>query len=206
MAKSKHDAVDSGLQHLGSVYAKALLGAAEKAGQSQQVLEELESLVGDVLDKLPQLDAAFASPRLSVEEKTALLDRAFSGKMSPTMLHFLKVVARHGRLNAMRAVLRAARKLYNEMRGRVEVRVETAYPLTSALRERILARLTQMLGREVVLTTVINGDLLAGLVVRIGDTVYDGSLATRLKSMQEVTLEHTKQSIRQSLDRFAVST
>lgn len=206
MAKSKHDIVDSGLQHLGSVYAKALLGAAEKAGQAQQVLEELESLVNDVLDKLPQLEAALGSPRLSVEEKTALLDRAFGGRMSATMLHFLKVVARHGRLDAVRAILQAARKLYNQMRGRVEVRVETAYPLSNPLRERIVNRLQQMLGRELVLTAVVNEDLLGGLVVRIGDTVYDGSLAARLKNMQEVTLEHTKHSIRQSLERFAVGT
>src|SRR5688500_16298164 len=112
MAKS-HDVVDSGHQHLGSVYAKALLGAAESAGQSQQVLEELESLVADVLDKLPQLDAAFASPRLSAEEKSALIDRSFGGRVSKTLLHFLKVVARHGRLDTLRAILQAARKLYN---------------------------------------------------------------------------------------------
>ena len=49
-----------GRQHLGTVYAKALLGAAEKAGQADQVVEELESLVSDVLDKLPQLEEALA--------------------------------------------------------------------------------------------------------------------------------------------------
>ena len=52
----------------------------------------------------------------------------------------------------------------------------------------------------------VDPKLLGGLIVRIGDTVYDGSLAARLKNLQEVTLEHTKHSIRQSLDRFAVGT
>jgi F-type H+-transporting ATPase subunit delta len=122
------------------------------------------------------------------------------------MLNFLKVVARHDRLGAVRAILQSARKLYNELKGRVEVRVETAGPLSNPLRDQIVARLTQMLGREVVLTTEVNNDLIGGLVVRIGDTVYDGSLAARLKNMQEVTVEHTKQSIRQSLEKFAVST
>ena len=56
------------------------------------------------------------------------------------------------------------------------------------------------------LTTDVNADLLGGLVVRVGDTVYDASLAARLKRMQEVTLDHTKQAIRESLERFAVST
>jgi F-type H+-transporting ATPase subunit delta len=206
MAKSKHDAIDSGRQHLGSVYAKALLGAADKAGQAEQVLAELESLVTDVLDKLPQLDEAFASPRLGAEEQSALIDRAFGGRMSITLIHFLKVVARHGRLDCLRAILRAAKTLYNELRGRVEITVQTAYPLSNPVRERIASKLTQMLGQQVVLDTEIKEDLLGGLVVRIGDTVYDGSLANRLLQMQEVTLEHTTQSIRESLERFAVST
>jgi F-type H+-transporting ATPase subunit delta len=206
MAKSKHDAIDLGRQHLGAVYAKALLGAADKAGQAEQVLAELESVVEDVLNKLPQLDAAFASPRIGAEEKKALIDRAFGGRMSLTLIHFLKVLAQHGRLDALRAILKAAKRLFNELRGRVEVTVETAYPLSNPVRERITARLTQMLGREVVLTTSINDELLGGLVVRIGDTVYDGSLAAQLQQMQEVALEHTTQSIRESLERFAVST
>jgi F-type H+-transporting ATPase subunit delta len=206
MAKSKHDAIDSGRQHLGSVYAKALLGAADKAGQAEQVLAELESLVTDVLDKLPQLDEAFASPRLGADAQSALIDRAFGGRMSITLIRFLKVVARHGRLDCLRAILRAAKTLYNELRGRVEITVQTAYPLSNPVRERIASKLTQMLGREVVLDTEIKEDLLGGLVVRVGDTVYDGSLANRLLQMQEVTLEHTTQSIRESLERFSVST
>ena len=191
---------------MGSVYAKALLGAAEQAGETQRVLEELESLVTDVLNKLPQLDAAFTSPRISSDEKSALIDKALGGRSSTTLLHFLKVVAKHERLDCLRAILRAAKKLYNEMRGRVEVRVESAYPLSNPVRERIIARLAQMLGRDIVLTATVNEDLLGGLVVRIGDTVYDGSLASQLANMQTVTLEHTKQSIRQSLERFAVGT
>ena len=67
-------------------------------------------------------------------------------------------------------------------------------------------RLTQLLGRQVMLTTGVNEDLLGGLVVRVGDTVYDASLAARLKKMEQVTLDHTKQAIRESLDRFAVTT
>ena len=206
MAKSKHDVIDSGRQHLGSVYAKALLGAAEKAGQSRQVLEELDSLVTDVLNQLPQLDAAFISPRLAPEEKAALIDKAFGGRMSITLQHFLKVVAKHERLDCLRAILRAAKKLYNEMSGRVDVRLETAAPISNPMRERIVARLTQLLGREVVLTSEVNEELLGGLVVRVGDTVYDGSLAARLKQMQEVTVQRTTQQLRESLDRFAVGT
>jgi F-type H+-transporting ATPase subunit delta len=205
-ARRQHEKIDSGRQHLGSVYAKALLGAAEKAGQADQVVVELESLVTDVLDKLPQLDEALKSPRLTHEERLPILDKAFGGKLSPTLLTFLRVVSKHGRLDCLRAIARAARKQVNVARGRVEVIVETAYPLSNALRERITGRLTQLLGRQVMLTTDMNDDLLGGLVVRVGDTVYDASVAAQLKRMQQVTLDHTKQKIRESLARFAVPT
>jgi F-type H+-transporting ATPase subunit delta len=207
MAKSsRHDRMDAGRQHLGSVYAKAILGAAAKEGRAAQVVEELEALVTDVLDKLPQLEEALRSPRLTHEEREPILDKAFGGKMLPVTLTFLKVLSRHGRLDCLRAIARASRKQLNALENRVEVIVETAHPLSNPLRERIVGRLRELLGCEVMLTTSINEDLLGGLMVRVGDTVYDASLAARLRRMEAVTLDHTKQTLRESLERFAVST
>jgi F-type H+-transporting ATPase subunit delta len=204
MAKS--DKIDASHQHLGTVYAKALLGAAEKSGQAEAVVDELESLVNDVLGKLPQLEMALSSPRLEHEERVPLLEKAFGGRMSATTLTFLKVLSKHGRLDCLRAIALAARKQLNVLRKRVEVIVETAHPLSNTLRERITARLSELLASEVMLTTAINPELLGGLVVRVGDTVYDASLAARLKRMGQVTLDNTKQTLRESLARFAVST
>jgi F-type H+-transporting ATPase subunit delta len=203
---ARNETLDAGRQHLGTVYAKALLGAAEAAGQSDLVVEELEALVSDVLDKLPVLEEALRTPRLTHEERLPILEKAFGGRMSPTTLTFLKVVSKHGRLDCLRAIARAARKQLDTARGRVEVLVESAAPLSNPLRERIKARLTQLLGREVILKTAVNENLLGGLMVRVGDTVYDASLSAGLKRMAEVTLDHTKQTLRESLSRFAVST
>src|SRR5262245_46105419 len=97
----KSETIDASRQHLGTVYAKALLGAAEKVGQADQVVEELESLVADVLNKLPALEEALKTPRLTHEERLPILDKAFGGKMSATALTFLKVVSKHGRLDCL---------------------------------------------------------------------------------------------------------
>jgi len=204
--KAKSETIDAGRQHLGTVYAKALLGAAEKAGQADQVVEELEAIVSEVLSKLTRLDEALKTPRLTHEERLPILVKAFGGRVSNTTLTFLKVVSEHGRLDCLRAIARAARKQLNAVRGRVEVIVESAYPLSNPLRDRIAGRLTELLGQQVILSTAVNEDLLGGLVVRVGDTVYDASLAARLKKMQEVTLDRTKQTIRESLERFAMTT
>jgi F-type H+-transporting ATPase subunit delta len=202
---SKRTTIDPRRQQIGAVYAKALLGAAEKAGQTDAVVEELDSLVADVLDKLPSFQAALASPRIGHEEKVALLDRAFAGRMLPVLLNFLKVLSRHGRLDCLRAIAEAAQKLLNELRGRVEVWVTTAAPLSKPLRDQIVTRLSALLGQDVVLKTKLDPEMLGGLVVRIGDTVFDGSVSARLIQMRQSAVEKTAARFRQSLERFAVT-
>jgi len=203
MAEVKQPTVfDSEQKHLGDVYAKALLGATEIAGNTKQVLDEFDALVGDVLDKLPKLEAALASPRVPEEAKLDMLDRAFAAKMSVTLLNFLKVVCEHRRFDCVRAMNRAANVLRNELTGWVDVRITTVEPLTDELCERVTDRLEALLGKKVNLVTEIDADLIGGLEVRVGDTVYDASVLGRLGRLREEAVDRTSQAIRQSLDRF----
>jgi F-type H+-transporting ATPase subunit delta len=196
---------DAGKQHLGLVYAKALLGAAEGAGQAEGVLEELESLQNDVLKSLPALRLTLTSPRVSAEEKVALLDKAFRGKMSAILLNFLKVTAQHGRLDCLTDIVKSYRQLVSESQGKVEITVRAAYPLSNPLRERIAGRLGEVLKKRVTLNVEVDPELLGGLVVRIGDTLYDGSVASQLQKMKSVALEETTKAIRDSLTRFTTT-
>lgn len=193
---------DSEQKHLGDVYAKALLGATESAGNTEQVLEEFDALVGDVLDKLPQLEAALTSPRVPEDAKAQMLDKAFGGKISATLLNFLKVVCEHRRFDCVRAMNRAAHSLQNELTGRVDVQITTVESLTDELGERVAHRLEALLGKKVNLTTQIDADLIGGLEVRVGDTVYDASVLGRLGRLRQEAVEKTSQAIRQSLERF----
>jgi F-type H+-transporting ATPase subunit delta len=83
--------------------------------------------------------------------------------------------------------------------------VQSAAPISNQLQYTIAAKLKQLLHRDVVLTAEVDPDLLGGLVVRVGDTVYDGSLAGKLKQMQAVTLDKTTETIRESMDRFSIT-
>lgn len=198
-------ACDPDRELLAGTYAQALLGAAEKAGVAPRVMEELHSLVEDVLDKLPGLERLLTAPRIQVEEKLRVLDTAFAQRMVPVLLNFLKVVARHGRLDCLRHIQAAAHTQYNHRQGRVDVIVETAAPVSAVLRSELQQRLTGLLRRQVEIHWRVNADLLGGLIVRVGDTVYDGSLEHGLRAMQRDVLNQAAQVIRDSLPRFVVS-
>src|SRR5690606_11361089 len=103
--------------------AKALVGAATDAGAAETVLQEYDSFVHDVLDALPKLDDVLSSQFVEEDVKVAMLEKAFAGKASPAFLSFLKVVARHGRLDMLRLIHLAAREEYDRVRGRVRVLV-----------------------------------------------------------------------------------
>ena len=194
---------DTGQQYLGSVYAKSLLGAGEKAGNSDALLEELEGVV-EVLGQLPNLAAVLESPRVPLEVKERTLDGAFAGKVAPQLLNFLKVVARRGRFDCLTAIAIAARQQLNSLRGRVEVHVESAEALDDSAIAEITTKLQARLGTEVDLRTSVDPDLIAGLVVRVGDTVYDGSLSNRLLKLRDDTVRKARQAT-DDLNRFATA-
>lgn len=205
MADTTETKFDAGRQHLGLAYAKGLFGAAEKANQADAVLEELESLQSDVLKNLPSLRLTLTSPRVATEEKLVLIDKAFKGKMSETLLNFLKVVANHGRLDCLADITKSFRQLVSASEGKIEITVRAAYPLSNPLRDRIAAKLGEVLKKKVSLNVEVDPELLGGLVVRIGDTLYDGSLASQLQRMKTVALEQTTAAFRDSLNRFTAT-
>ncbi len=196
---------DTGQQYLGAVYAKALLGAAEKVGNADAVLDELNSFIDDVLAKVPNFDATLTSPRIAVEAKTAMLDKALGGKVSVELLNFLKVVARHGRFDCIRAIRQAARQQLNELRGRVEVFLSVAQLPSQQSLELIGSRLKALLGKEIDLQVDVDDELIGGVKLRIGDTVYDASVANRLVRLKDELLSKTGQQLRDNLDRFALA-
>ena len=134
-----------------------------------------------------------------------MLDSGFQGKMSPTALNFLKVVAQHGRMDSIRGIARAARVQLNEQQGRVEVLVKTAEPLDDETAQSVKAALSSALKKDVVLSMSTDGELIAGIVIQVGDTVYDGSVANQLHQLRRGVVNKTAEQIRESLDRFMVA-
>ncbi len=202
---NQHRKADIGRQQVGSVYAKALLGATENAGVTDQVLMEFDGLIRDVLDRFGALEATLSSPRVPVREKTSLFNRLFGARLSELLLTFLKVTCAHGRLDCLREISEEARRQLQQKRGLVEVRVTTAQPIAASLVEQISRELGTLLGRNVLLRQGTDSALIGGMVVRVGDTVYDASVATGLNQLRTEALEKTVEQMRRRAEQFAAT-
>jgi F-type H+-transporting ATPase subunit delta len=191
---------------LGVIYAKALLGVTERAGVSEAAVDELQSVARDVLPKVPSLKFALSSPRLPLAEKEAVLDKAFGGRMTGELLTFLKVVARHGRLAYVPDIAAAAVKLLDQLRNRLEVVIRSASPLSNEDLDLLKSQLSTKLKADVRLVADIRPELIGGIVIKVGDTLYDASVTSQLAKMRTETIAKTIEVIRTQASRFAAAT
>src|SRR6266581_2558074 len=130
---------DVSARRIARVYAESLLNAAQKQGQMDAVLDELDSLVRDVFNQDPRLEVLFSSAAVGRKTRAVALEKYFKTRASETFFRFLLVVNDHERLDLLRAILAEARELYDERTHRLRVLVYTAVPLGAEQKQRIEA-------------------------------------------------------------------
>jgi F-type H+-transporting ATPase subunit delta len=201
--KPKHETVmDVTVEQLARVYAQAFMGVAAKLPNADELVQELRSLVTDVLDRFPQLEQTLESSLISHEQKEQMLNRLFGNRASLQVLNFFKVVSRHGRLDLLRPIVRQAEKIHAERSGKTDVEVRVAAELNDTLRNELASRLQKTLGKQPIVKLRIDPSLIAGIVVRIGDRVYDGSVRSQLESARKAMIERATEQIETGPDRF----
>lgn len=167
---------------LAGAYAEGLLGAVGEDVAAEQVAAELASLV-TLLDEVPGLEDLLAGAALSRRDRCAVIERVFAGRTSEPVVGLLAVLARNGRGALLRAVARRFRQILNARQGKVEVLVTTAVALDDAQRQAVRRAVRDALQAEPVLNTKVDPALLGGVVVRVGDRVYDGSIVAELNRL-----------------------
>lgn len=195
--------LDTDADQLGKVYAQALIAATEAAGNTEEVVGQLARFVDECLLAHPSLAAAFASPQISETEKARVIDRLLQGKVAEPLLQLLKVMARRDRLGFVPAVRTAAERLRDESQGRIVAEVKTAVPLEDALRQSINQRIAQATGKQVRLVEVVDPDLGGGMIIRIGDTVFDGSVANHFHRLARQVRSGFKRELLQRIDALS---
>lgn len=185
------------------VYSTSLLDAAGTDWPA--ALEEFRSFVVDLYPQVPDLRKLFSSPSVTAEDQVGLIDRVLASRTSPLFANFLRVLARHRRLELLPLILDVTTKESERRSGKKRVKVTSAAQLSTEAVKELTAKLAASIAAEPILEATVDPSLLGGLVVRIGDTVYDGSLRTRLTQLSGRLRERCLHEIQRGRDRFCHS-
>jgi F-type H+-transporting ATPase subunit delta len=179
---------------LARVYARSLLEVAREEEAAGPIEEELEELVA-LFDRMPEFERFLASPLVDEEARQEALERILHGRASDLVTDALQVMNRKGRLGLVRAMAAAYRRAHQEVKGEVDVLVETAVPLSDGQRQRVSAAVAGATGRRPQIVERVKAALIGGMVVRVGDQKMDGSVARRLRLLRERLMERASREI-----------
>jgi F-type H+-transporting ATPase subunit delta len=166
-------------------YARALLDIGQEERQLRRVLSEVEEF-GKALGGSPALREVMEADDINRRDKHAALDAVLSkAGFLPTTQSFLSLLIEKGRMNVLPQILVSLRGMVEEVEG-IE-RVEVIVPMALSVTQKDLLRtvLERRTGKKVVLEETVDPAVLGGMVVRVGSTVYDGSVRTQIHQIRE---------------------
>jgi F-type H+-transporting ATPase subunit delta len=167
-------------------YAEALFALGEKSGRVQQYADLIDAVAQGVA-AAPTVQATLMSPRVTKAQKAKLFADALTGSPREFVL-FLQGVIRRGRQGLLGLIAQQFHALHDLKLNRVRASVTVAHPVDEALRRKIAERLTAVMGQEVLPQFHEEPAILGGVVVRVGDRVFDGSLRRKMTVLRRALL------------------
>lgn len=166
-------------------YAKALFALAQEEGRVAEIRSELGGLT-DLIEQNPELSEALLTPLHPVEERKNVLDALTSeAGFSDTVRHFMAFLVDQRRLVDYEGIRDEYDRLADELSGLVMAEVVSATALDGEKQERLRRALSAATGRDVRLDIQLDPELLGGVIAKVGDLVFDGTLRAQLLAMRD---------------------
>jgi F-type H+-transporting ATPase subunit delta len=160
-------------------YARALYLSAAEANEQEQTQEELVAAAKKLVLHMAELK----NPRVSAADKKSKLDNVI-GKTMPRVKRFLELLIEKKRFGLLPYMAADFTALHDEARGIAHAKVRAAHELGEAEKKAIAEKLGTFTGKKIVVDVKVHPELIAGVIVRMGDWVFDASLQGELKRMR----------------------
>ncbi len=168
---------------IGRNYAETLLILAKRDSQAEEWGTLIES-VASAMQEDQTLKTFLESPKLAASRKIDILEKALGKRVPPLFLRFLETVIMKRRQMVIPAIAREYRALIDESEDRVHANVIVALDPGEPEKDALTRQLSRLFGKRVVPHISINPSILGGVIVKVGDTVMDGSVRRRLASLR----------------------
>ncbi len=171
------------MEEIAIVYARSLFEVAREQGDLEVVREQLTQFA-EAVDENRDLQVFFFSPYFSTEEKKEGLGRMLDDA-EPTLTNFLELLLEKHRMPAVFRIKRQLDRLWEDENKLLPVQITSAMELDEATIAQIGKRIGEQTGRRVDLTSQVKPDILGGLVVQVGNSILDASIANRLEQLRK---------------------
>jgi len=164
-------------------YASALLSAAEEGNFLDLIVKELQ-VIKEVLQNSRDLVHALRSPLVKGDKKIHILEEIFRDSIGEKMFLFLKLVARKKRAGLLPEIIDEFQILLDEKRGVINVDITSAVQLSEEQAGELVMKLAAFTGKQIRPRMLLNEQFIGGVAVKIGDTIYDGSISHQLQLLR----------------------
>lgn len=167
-------------------YARALRDIGREEGQVRKILSEVDRF-SRLLAEAPLLREAMEAIHVNRRDKVAVLEAVVSPEgFLPSTKSFLLLLVDKGRMNVLPQILMELRRMVEELEGIERVEVVVPSPLAGTQKELLKVVLERQTGKRIELEEKVDPAVLGGMVVKVGSTVYDGSVRRQLSKIREI--------------------
>src|SRR3954447_18620055 len=171
------------MEELATVYARSLFEVAQEHDKLDDVREQIGQFA-DALSESRELQTFFFSPYFSTDEKKKGLDSALDGA-DETVSNFLAVLIENHRMPALMRIRRELDSMWRDVNRLLPVQITSAVELDESVVRQIGEEIGRQTGRKVELTSTVDPDVLGGIVLRVGNSILDASIRTRLERLRK---------------------
>ena len=165
-------------------YTEALIDAAQERQVLDNVVDDVQALL-DLFRESEALSTFIADPMMRSDRKRTVLNSLLSGKIQDISLNFILLLCDNHREHIFKELLADFLSIQEERRGILTAYVTIASALSSEQEEQLANKLSAYSGKQVRLETTLDEGLKAGFIARLGDQVFDGTLATQLNRLRK---------------------
>lgn len=165
-------------------YAKALIALTDERGDAEQVRGQLAKLDQTLASISGALDF-LSNPTVAVEPRKASLEQLLvASDAGVTTGNLARLLLDKGRFSELSAIRAEFESMLDARSGKATADVTSAAPLSTGDLERLRVALHRLLHKDVAVTTAVDPSLIGGLVVRVGNRVYDASVSNHLARLR----------------------
>lgn len=165
-------------------YAQGIFEMARGEGSLGRVEDELLA-VSRALETSPDLRSSLTDPQLPIDKKQSIVDELIGGRASSLTVGVVQLLVGQNRASDLPAIASAVAGVAASSRDRELAEVRSAVPLDDETVQRLTTSLSRATGKNVEVKVVVDPSVIGGIIAKVGDTVIDGSIATRFDSVRQ---------------------